>query len=124
MKILIADDDKTIHISLTKPLQESGHEVLNAYDGLEALDKVNQEKPDLVFLDISMPGMDGRNVCKAIKENEETKNITVIMLTAKETQFDRQVGFEVGADDYLSKPCSVMYIERAIRKLEQEKGNI
>ncbi len=117
MKILIADDDKIIHISFTKPLVNMGYEVLSAYDGKEALDMAQKEKPDLILLDVSMPLMDGRDVCKQLKNSVDTKQITIIMLTSKDQQFDRQVGFEMGADDYITKPCSIMYLERVIRKM-------
>ena len=118
MKILIADDDKIIHISFTKPLVKMGHEVISAYDGEEALAMAQKEKPDLLLLDISMPSMDGRDVCKQLKGADDTKQICIVMLTSKDHQFDRQVGFEMGADDYISKPCSVMYLERLIKKIE------
>nr|MBF0221390.1 response regulator [Desulfobulbaceae bacterium] len=118
MKILIADDDKTIHISFTKPLVNKGHEVLNAYDGEEAYEKAKAEMPDLILLDVTMPGMDGRDVCKKLKQSVDTKKITIVMLTAKDQQFDRQVGFEVGADDYIVKPCSVAFIERVLNKMK------
>ena len=117
MKILIADDDKTIHISFTKPLVNLGHEVLNAYDGVEALQLAQTEGPDLILLDVTMPLMDGRDVCKKLKGSDETKEITIIMLSAKDQQFDRQVGFEMGADDYIIKPCSVSFIERVLNKM-------
>lgn len=99
-----------------------GHEVLSVYDGAQALEVVQREKPDLVLLDISMPGLDGREVCKQIKSSPETKEITVVMLTSRDQQFDRQVGFEVGADVCVAKPCSVMYLERVLKKLKLSRG--
>ena len=119
MKIIIADDDKTIHVSFTKPLVNMGHEVISAYNGVEALELAQKEKPDLLLLDISMPALDGREVCKKLKASEETKKINIIILSSKDQQFDRQIGFEVGADDYIIKPCSVMYLERMIKKLDR-----
>lgn len=118
MKILIADDDKMIHISFTKPLVNMGHEVLNAYDGNEALEMAKNNMPDLMLLDVTMPLMDGRDVCRKLKQSDDTKEITIIMLTAKDQQFDRQVGFEVGADDYIVKPCSVAFLERILNKMK------
>ena len=119
MKILIADDDKTIHISFTKPLMGMGYEVFHAYDGAEAVEIAHKEKPDLLLLDVSMPKMDGRDVCKKLKMSSETDKITIIMLTAKDQQFDRQLGFEMGADDYITKPCSVVYLARILKKMEK-----
>ena len=118
MKILIADDDKTIHISFTKPLQNMGHEIINAYDGAEALELAQNEIPDLLLLDLTMPQMDGRDVCKKLKSSEDTKRINIIMLTSKDQQFDRQVGFEMGADDYITKPCSVAYLDRILKRMQ------
>ena len=118
MKVLIADDDITIHVSFTKPIQNMGHEVFNAYDGNQAFEMCQKEKPDLLLLDISMPKMDGRDICKKLKASSETKHITIIMLTSKDQQFDRTVGFEMGADDYVIKPCSVPYLERILNKIK------
>ena len=117
MKILIVDDDRTIHLTYTKPLKKSGFEVLNAYDGQEAMDMASEHKPDVVLLDLTMPGMDGRDICKRLKSSPETQHIKIIMLTGKQTQNDRRVGFESGADEYLEKPCPISFIERAINKI-------
>ena len=117
MKILIADDDSTIHMTYTKPLQDNGYEVFNAYDGDEAMAMVESHKPEFLVLDISMPGMDGRDICKELKSSPDTEHIRIIMLTARKEHFERRVGIEAGADDYLEKPCPVFYLERAINTL-------
>lgn len=117
MKILIADDDRTIHLSFTKFLTEQGHEVLHAYDGPQTLDQASSDLPDLILLDITMPGGDGRNICQQLKGGAKTAAIKIIMLTARESQFDRTLGLELGADDYITKPCSIPYLDRAIAKL-------
>lgn len=117
MKILIADDDRTIHISFTKFLTEQGHEILHAYDGKATLDLALTELPDLIMLDITMPGGDGRNICQQLKTSPTTAAIKIIMLTARESQYDRTLGLELGADDYITKPCSIPYLDRAITKL-------
>ena len=117
MKILIADDDRTIHISFTKFLNEQGYEVLHAYDAAETLTTALSEHPDLILLDITMPAGDGRNICQQLKSAPETKGIKIIMLTARESQHDRTLALELGADDFISKPCSITYLDRAISKL-------
>ncbi len=121
MKILIADDDRTLHISLRKPFVTKGFDVIQAYDGREALDMALKEKPDILFLDVTMPGLDGRDVCKKIRNTPECENIYIIMLTAKNQHFDRLLGFEVGADEYVTKPCDIDFLLRAIEKVRQKK---
>jgi two-component system alkaline phosphatase synthesis response regulator PhoP len=83
-----------------------GYEVVTALDGEQALEKVAQQKPDLIVLDIMMPKLDGYETCKALKSREETKDIPVILLSAKGRNVDQKTGFEVGADDYITKPFS------------------
>ena len=117
MKILIADDDRTIHITFTKFLTTQGNEVLHAYDAAETLEMTLRERPDLLLLDITMPSGDGRNICQQLKASPTTATIKIIMLTARESQYDRTLGLELGADDYITKPCSIPYLDRAITKL-------
>jgi len=117
MKILIADDDRTLHISLRKPFINEGFEVVDAYDGLEAIRMVREEQPDILFLDVTMPGLDGRDACKKIRQYPEGKNLYIVMLTAKDQQFDRLVGFEVGADEYVTKPCNLSFLLRILEKI-------
>ncbi len=104
IKILIADDDITIHESITAALSADEFEVINAYDGQEALEFVDKEQPDLVVLDIMMPVKDGRDVCKDLKNNPKTSNIKVLMLSARDEHFERMLGLQLGADDYETKP--------------------
>jgi two-component system response regulator VicR len=117
MKILIADDDRTIHISFTKFLTEQGYEILHAYDANETLELALSQRPDLILLDITMPAGDGRNICQQLKSATETAPIKIIMLTARESQHDRTLALELGADDYITKPCSIHYLDRTITKL-------
>jgi len=116
MKILIADDDRTLHLTLRKPFINKGFEVVDAYDGLEAVQMVTEERPDILFLDVTMPGLDGRDACKKIRQSPEGKELYIIMLTARDQQFDRLVGFEVGADEYVTKPCNLSYLLRILDK--------
>jgi two-component system alkaline phosphatase synthesis response regulator PhoP len=94
-----------VHI-LDFSLGMEGYEVVTALDGEQALEKVAQQKPDLIVLDIMMPKLDGYETCKALKSRAETKDIPVILLSAKGRNVDQKTGFEVGADDYITKPFS------------------
>lgn len=122
MKILIADDDRTIHLTFTKFLTNQGNEVLHAYDAAETQELAITERPDLILLDITMPSGDGRNICQRLKADPETQAIKIIMLTARDSQYDRTLALELGADDYISKPCSIPYLDRAITKV-MRSGN-
>ena len=100
-KILVVDDEVDIVDFIDDYLTGEGYEVIKAYNGVEALDKTRQELPDLVVLDIMLPGLDGFEVCKQVR-TEST--VPILMLTAKDTDVDRIVGLEIGADDYMPKP--------------------
>jgi two-component system, OmpR family, response regulator VicR len=102
-RILVVDDEKPIADILKFNLEKEGYVVICAYDGLEAIEKVEQEKPSLVLLDIMLPHKDGMEVCKEIRK---TSNIPIIMLTAKDSEIDKVLGLEFGADDYVTKPFS------------------
>ena len=103
-RILVADDEPHILKALDFRLKSSGHEIINAVDGGEALKIATKEKPDLVLLDIMMPVMDGFQVLRKLKSQEETKDIPVIMLTARSQGKDIVTGLEDGAADYVTKP--------------------
>lgn len=122
MKILIADDDATIHASFTKTLISKGFEVLHAYDGKEALEIAEEQLPEIILLDLLMPNMDGRDVCIKLKRNLRTSHIHIIMLSSKDQEWDRELGLTLGADEYIDKPCDLVYlnlvINRILRKLE------
>jgi len=116
-KILIADDDIHVHEMLTVVLSSDGFEIIHAYDGQETVERVDNELPDLVVLDIMMPKKDGRDICQAIKMNPKTKDVRILMLSAKDEQFDRIVGLEAGADDYETKPFSPDHLARKIKRM-------
>ncbi len=106
-KILIVDDEPHIRLLLTQTLEEledEGVEIFTASNGAEGLELIQTKKPDLVFLDVMMPKMNGFDVCKAVKTNLEITNVFIIMLTAKGQEFDRNKSLEVGADLYMTKP--------------------
>jgi DNA-binding response OmpR family regulator len=103
-KILVCDDEPYILMALTDAVEMEGYECVTAINGKEALQKAREELPDLIMLDIMMPFMDGYEVCRELKADASTRDIPVIMLTAKSQQVDIQKGKDVGADDYITKP--------------------
>ncbi len=102
--ILIVDDEAFIQRSLQFVLKKTGHKIVTAADGEQAMEKAKAAKPDLIFLDIMMPKKDGFEVLKEIREDDELKDTHVIMLTGKGRDQDRQKGMELGANDFLTKP--------------------
>lgn len=116
-KLLIADDDEHIHNLLAMHLSADEINIIHAYDGKEALKLAVEQLPALIVLDILMPLVDGRDICKKLKNDPGTKNIKIVMLTGKSEQHDRIVGLELGADDYITKPCSMSYLARRIKAL-------
>ena len=116
-KILVVDDEIYIVHILDFSLGMEGYEVVTALDGEQALEKVTSEKPDLIVLDIMMPKLDGYEVCKSIKSNAATKHVPVILLSAKGRNVDQKMGFEVGADDYITKPFSPRKLVERINQL-------
>lgn len=106
-KVLIVDDEPHIRLLMAQTLEEledEGVEVLIAENGEEAIESIKTEKPDLVFLDVMMPKMNGFDVCYAVKNNLDIKDVYIIMLTAKGQEFDKEKGQQVGADLYMTKP--------------------
>jgi len=103
-KVLVVDDEKSILTLIEYNLQQAGFEVITAMDGEEAKNIALQENPDLIVLDLMLPKMDGLEVCKQLRQQ---KNFTpILMLTAKDDEFDKVLGLELGADDYMTKPFS------------------
>jgi two-component system alkaline phosphatase synthesis response regulator PhoP len=105
--VLIVDDEQHIRLLIEQTLEEledEGVDLLTAPDGEVALDVVANQHPDLVFLDVTMPRMNGLDVCRAIKGDPATAGTTVLLLTAKGQAYDREAGLAAGADDYLTKP--------------------
>lgn len=116
-KILIADDSSQVHKMISAVLDPDEYEVTHAYDGQETMECINNDRPDLVVLDIMMPIKDGRDICRDLKKNPKTKDIKVLMLSAKDEQHDRILGLELGADDYMTKPFFSVDVAFKIRKM-------
>lgn len=106
-KILIIDDELHIVELLKYNLESNGYKTLYALNGRDGLNEVFEKKPDLILLDVMLPEMDGFDVCKEIKKSKEFEAVPIIMLTAKGEEFDKILGLELGADDYITKPFSV-----------------
>ena len=109
-KILIIDDDPIIRnllLQILEPFEELGVELLNAGDGKAALDIIKKTEPEIVFLDVMMPNINGFEVCKITKNEYMLKNIYIIMLTAKGQEVDRQKAIDCGADYYITKPFNI-----------------
>ncbi len=104
LKVMIIDDSKTIRKSAETLLSKEGCEVLTAEDGFEALSKIAVNKPDIIFVDIMMPKLDGYQTCTLIKNNRQFRDTPVIMLTSKDSIFDKARGRIVGSEEYLTKP--------------------
>jgi len=106
VKVMVIDDSKTIRRSAETLLKRAGCEVVTATDGFEALAKITEHKPDIIFVDIMMPRLDGYQTCALIKNNKNFRSTPVIMLSSKDSIFDRARGRIVGSEEYLTKPFS------------------
>lgn len=125
--ILIVEDEKDIVKMLEYNLKKEGFKTLSAYDGEYALDLAVRRNPDLVILDLMLPGIDGLEVCKELKGNVKTASVPVIILTAKAQESDKIIGLELGADDYMTKPFSPRELVariKAVLRRGKEKDKI
>ena len=122
MKILIVEDEKDIVQALEYNLKKEGFDVSKAYDGLQGLKLLSETHPDLVLLDLMLPGIDGLELCRRIKKDPRTESTPVIMLTAKSGETDKVVGLEVGADDYVTKPFSMRELIARVRAVLKRYG--
>jgi len=116
-KVLVIDDSNTIRRSAEIFLKQGGHEVLLAEDGFDALSKVNDYQPDLIFCDILMPRLDGYQTCAIIKRNARFSQVPVVMLSSKDGVFDKARGRMVGAQDYLTKPFTKDQLLQAVTQI-------
>lgn len=113
-KILVVDDEISLQETLAYNLKKQGYEVQTTGDGAEALDLAREMKPDLIILDVMLPGLDGFEICRILRREMTTP---VLMLTARDDEIDRVVGLEVGADDYLAKPFSMRELIARVKAL-------
>ena len=123
-KILIVEDEANIRQLLRYNLEKEGFQVMEAIDGIQGLRTAQREKPDLVLLDLMLPGMDGLEVCRTLKGTPATSALPIIMLTAKAEEVDKIIGLELGADDYMTKPFSprelIARIKAVLRRSQKE----
>jgi two-component system, OmpR family, alkaline phosphatase synthesis response regulator PhoP len=120
-KVLVVDDEPFICRSLSFVLRKDDYEVFEARDGQEALEVIRAERPDLVFLDVMMPKMNGFDVVREVRRDADLAGIQIVLLTAKGQDADRQTGEAAGADDYMTKPFSpTKILERARKMLDRE----
>ncbi len=121
LKIMVIDDSRTIRKSAETMLSREGCEVITADDGFEALSLINKHHPDLIFVDIMMPRLDGYQTCAIIKNNAKFRDTPVIMLTSKDGLFDKARGRIVGSDHYLTKPFTKDELLAAVREKAPNK---
>lgn len=120
--LLVVDDELHILELIKFNMEKNGYNVITAENGLEALRIVEEEKPDLVLLDLMLPGIDGLEVCKKIRKNPNVESIPIIMLTAKGEELDKILGLELGADDYITKPFSVRELVARVKAILRRTG--
>jgi len=122
-KVLVVDDEPNIVLSLEFLMQQAGFEVSTAEDGEQALERVASIKPDLLLLDISLPGISGFEVLESLRAQQEFKRLPIIMLTAHGREVEKEKGLALGADDYVTKPFSTRQLVEKVSALIQEKDN-
>jgi two-component system, OmpR family, response regulator len=112
IKIIVVEDDKTLQAALAYNLVKEGYDVKSALDGIQALDLARQEKPDLILLDLMLPGMSGLEVCRILRSES---SVPIIILTARGEEIDKVTGLDLGADDYITKPFSMRELLARVR---------
>jgi len=126
-KILVIDDEPDVVQLIEYNLKSAGYDVVSAADGREALEKARTLQPDLIILDLMLPEVEGLDVCKVLRRDPGTAGIPIVMLTAKASETDRVLGFELGADDYVTKPFSprelVLRVKRLLRSDSAKQDN-
>ncbi|MBR2514471.1 MAG: response regulator [Halomonas sp.] len=120
-KVLVVDDEPNIVLSLEFLMEQAGFEVVTAEDGEQALEQVHNSSPDLLLLDISLPGMSGFDVLERLRGQEATAQLPIIMLTAHGRDVEREKGMALGADDYITKPFSTQSLVEKVKALLTEE---
>ena len=116
-KVLVVDDEPNIVLSLEFLMEQAGFEVVTAEDGEQALARVTDSQPDLLLLDISLPGISGFDVLERLRNEEATAQLPIIMLTARGRDVEREKGMALGADDYITKPFSTQSLVEKVKAL-------
>ena len=124
LKLLIVEDNDLVCSSLSRCAKKMGFEVIVTNDGLHSIKLAESEKPDIIILDINLPGLDGRDVFLVFKERGLTRNAAVVFVSGRYEQCDRRVGLELGADDYITKPFEATRLFRKLRRIWEKKVNI
>ncbi len=122
LRVLVIDDSNTIRRSAEIFLKQGGHEVMLAEDGFDALSKINDYQPDVIFCDILMPRLDGYQTCAIIKRNARFAGVPVVMLSSKDGVFDKARGRMVGSEEYLTKPFTKDQLLQTVRQLGTAQG--
>ena len=122
-RIFIVEDEPDLRDTLTFNFENEGFKVSSFPDGEKCLTSVKKNKPDLIILDLMLPGINGLDVCREIRSEEENNDVSIIMLTAKGEEIDRIVGFELGADDYVTKPFSVRELILRVKVLLKKRSD-
>jgi DNA-binding response OmpR family regulator len=120
-KILVIEDDRSLREVLTYNLQQAGYDVLTATDGQDGLLQAQLKSPDIVLLDLMLPVVDGLDVCRRLRADASTREMLIVMLTAKAEESDELIGFSLGADDYVTKPFSVKVLLERIKALRRRR---
>jgi len=119
LRILIVEDERDLTDLLSYNLRREGYETIVAHDGQEGLRKARMQLPDLIILDLMLPGLSGQDVLREVRAGERTRDIPVIILSARAEEVDQVVGFSIGCDDYVTKPFSVKVLLQRIRALQR-----
>src|SRR5271165_1632287 len=123
-RVLVIEDERGLTEVLSYNLQREGYETIVAHDGQEGLRKAQTLLPDLILLDLMLPVMSGLEVCRELRAGERTRDIPIVMLTAKTEETDQVVGFSLGADDYVNKPFSVKVLMQRIKVLQRRREGV
>ena len=123
-KILVVDDEVVLLDTIVYNLELAGYQVSTAADGASALETAHRERPDLMILDLMLPVMDGLEVCRRLRREDDTAGMLILMLTAKSEEIDKVVGLEVGADDYVTKPFSKHELLARVRALLRRQNKV
>jgi len=123
-KILVVEDDRDISELITYNLEREGYEIACLYDGSQVVDFVHKRKPELIILDLMLPEVDGIEICRTLKSDSATKQIPIVMLTAKSEEADVVVGLQMGADDYIPKPFSPKVLVARIKAITRRTADL